>query len=29
MLLTLGDKCLFASDLRHTAIDCEIHAGDI
>jgi hypothetical protein len=27
--LTLGDKGLFALDLRHTAIDCEIHAGDI
>lgn len=28
-LLALGDKGLFASDLRHAAIDGEIHAGDI
>ncbi len=27
--LTLGDKGLFALDLRHTAIDCEIHTGNI
>ena len=27
--LPLGGKGLLALDLRHTAIDCEIHAGDI
>ena len=27
--LTLGDKGLFALDLRHAPIDGEIHAGDI